>query len=1304
MSYFSIHNHSEYSNGALSDSTNQLKDLLRTAAELGLSGIALTDHECLSGHMKALSIEKKLKEEFPDFKVGLGNEIYITRENLTAENHEKGEKFFHCILLAKDDIGHKQIRTLSDRANRRAYVRNILRRPTYLSDILDVIGEDPDHIIMTTACLGGITGREFSDFQSIRTDGVGYNALEFMMVMKNLLGDDFFIELQPSKQQDQIKYNRYMMDNFSKDYPFVYSTDSHYLRPEDRAAHRALLNAKEGDREVDAFYSSTYLMTEEEVWEYMVDYTGEDFFRSMTENSLRIQSELQDINLTNPTQIPKVEQDIDAADLYIKEILAGRHPLLMNETEIDKIKFPYIYKYIYAKEIPDRCYVSQVLKGLEKLIEEPSLKYYERLETELEQIWEISVTIKNPMSNYFLTQQKINNIIWEDADSLVGVSRGSAASYLSNYCLEITQIDPLEFPVELPFWRFMHKDRPDFPDIDIDTEGNKRLQVISEVRNYFQSTGGDLIQVATFGTLKSKSSLKTAARGTGRLESDVAYACSLIPNERGKDWELSQCYAELPAFKEEMNKLGEVWSIASRLENLIVSVGIHASGVVAINRELTHFCSAMRNSKGTLISSYDLHDCEAAGMIKYDFLTINALDKIRTTMNFLLEEEKMEWQGSLKDTYYHYLEPSKLNYTEPKMWDMVQNGKIMSLFQFDTPAGGQGIVKLQPKNFIELAATNSLIRLQATDDGVLPLEKYRDYKNDIQQWYMDISKYRLNQEEVNVLEELLLKYNGIADTQEQVMRMVMHPKIGNGGIILANKLRKGLAHKQPEIIEEAKKLFFESGIENGTRMEMLNYIWNEQIRLSLGYSFSIVHVAGYTTIAIQEMNLAYYYPIIYWNTANLCSDSDAFNSEDFPNLQKRGIMKGVKEENKKGVSKRQYGKIAAAVSNMQNNNVTIKLPDINRARYGFVPDCESNSILYGFQAISGIGEAVIDNIIDKRPFVSVEDFVQKMKDGNKTLISKNKVINLIKAGSFDEVESDSTREDVLFKYIYSVSDIKKTLNLRNMQMLIQEGLINKDNFKEVVEAFKFTKYIKSLPGSTATTYKLDDITKDYLEEHGYGELIDNNATLPVNEWTRVYNGFKAPVRTWIAENLEELLKKVNEKAFADQKEKYASGNKLSWELDSLNFYHSGHELSEIELPIDIADINDLKENDLDTPFYIKGKVIPKYFLKHIVGTVLDKDKSKHLVYFSTPNGVIKVKLFRTSFAKYDKTIARVIDGKKTIIDESWFKKGTKLLITGIKRGDDFVPKVYKSTRVNEIVKLNSIGDNEWTFTREKMKE
>ena len=115
----------------------------------------------------------------------------------------------------------------------------------------------------------------------------------------------------------------------------------------------------------------------------------------------------------------------------------------------------------------------------------------------------------------------------------------------------------------------------------------------------------------------------------------------------------------------------------------------------------------------------------------------------------------------------------------------------------------------------------------------------------------------------------------------------------------ANKLRKGIAKKNPQVIEETRQLFFNKGMANGTSDALLSYIWDRQIGMSLGYSFSDLHTEAYSTIALKEMNLAYYYPMIYWNCACLTVNANAINESDYENLLEEEIMDITEEEDNK---------------------------------------------------------------------------------------------------------------------------------------------------------------------------------------------------------------------------------------------------------------------------------------------------------------------------------------------------------------------------------------------------------------------
>lgn len=162
----------------------------------------------------------------------------------------------------------------------------------------------------------------------------------------------------------------------------------------------------------------------------------------------------------------------------------------------------------------------------------------------------------------------------------------------------------------------------------------------------------------------------------------------MVKNERGFDWTLHDCYygngedrKPIAAFKEEMDKNPKLWKLAQAIEGLVTRLGVHASGVVAINGDFTNYNSFMKTTKGQIVSAFDLHSSEFCGLVKYDFLTVSALDRIHQTLNYMLEDETIKWQGNLRDTYEYYIGTKNLIYDDNKMWDLADDGKIISLFQ-----------------------------------------------------------------------------------------------------------------------------------------------------------------------------------------------------------------------------------------------------------------------------------------------------------------------------------------------------------------------------------------------------------------------------------------------------------------------------------------------------------------------------------------------------------------------------------------------------------------------------------------------
>ena len=646
--YTSLHNHSDYSNLRMIDAMMSVPDLIDRAYELNLRGVALTDHEALSGHVKAIQHFNKHYADQDEFKLILGNEIYVTRDGMDSDNYDKEvDKFFHQLLIAKDAVGHKQLRELSSRAWNRSFRKSVVRVPTYWSDLREVVGKNPGHLVATSTCLAGVAAQKY-----IMNDKEGID--EYIADMKDIFGEEnFFIELQPSYQDDQINYNNFMIENYWGKEKFIFTTDSHYLMKEHRKLHTAFLNSRRNSGDTDKYYSSSYLMDYEEVKEYFKHYVDLDKVETMKDNTNLIWDMIETYDLHRSQIVPRIKYEQDRFDL---EKVAEVEQLLWEN--MNKEDHPYLHYFMTTDNETDAYFIRLVYEGYhDKILNSPvPIKdRIERLNIEFEQIRETSIQIDQSLSDYFITMAKMIEIIWDEADSLVGVGRGSAVGFLTNYLLGITQLDPMTEEVEIPYWRFIHKTRPELPDIDVDTEATKRIKIFNRIKEYFNNIGADVVNVSTFGTEGSKSSIRTAGRALDIDDSMISYLTSMIPNERGFDWSLSDCYNgngedrnHIANFKKEMDDHPDLRDLAFAIEGLITRIGGHAAGIIILEGEPWDHNSLMKTSSGLTVSAYNLEDTEYLGGLKYDMLTVQALDKIHAAMNYLLEDEVIEWEGSLR--------------------------------------------------------------------------------------------------------------------------------------------------------------------------------------------------------------------------------------------------------------------------------------------------------------------------------------------------------------------------------------------------------------------------------------------------------------------------------------------------------------------------------------------------------------------------------------------------------------------------------------------------------------------------------
>ena len=1284
MSYFGIHNHSaQGSNLRLRDSINKIPDMIDYAHELGHKGIVFTDHEAITSHLDALKYynQKKGLEGWQDFKVALGNEIYLCTENVTAENIGKN-RYPHFILVALDEIGHKAIRELSTKAwTENAFMHVMYRVPTYYHDLEEILEKYKGHLIGSSACLGGALPTRILEYLATHRADIWESCIAWIEYMNEIFGQGyFFLELQPGETAEQNYVNECLIDlSEITGVPYIITTDAHYLKKEDRVIHKTYLNAEDGDREVDDFYATTYMMSEKEIHEYMDECIGSEMVRQGLDNTMLIYDMIQDYQLTKDLEIPYIPLKTDEP----------------NASLLEKYK-PHIELLDYfatAKDDSDRHLVREIISYIDTDPYYQTEDAYYKVNECLSYIKDSSDKMKVRWSAYLLQVADYVNIAWE-AGSLVGAGRGSGVGFCLLHILGITQINPLREKTQTFPWRFLNPERASVLDIDIDIMSSKRDTVIQALKTTY---GEDRVsKVMTLSTEKSKSAILTAARGLGIDNDTASYIASLVIFDRGNPRTLKQMYygdddnPPVGEFVREMDARPELWETARKIEGLVCGVGSHAGGVIIVDKPFTDSTALMRTKSGDVITQFDLHMCEDCSLIKIDLLCIDALDKIYTTLMLLLKDNVIEWQGSLKKTYDKYLGVYTLERESEDMWKMLWDHKVLSFFQMEKESGKQAIALSKPHSVDDLAALNSVMRLMAQEKGgEAPLQKYARFKNDINQWYEEMASMGLNQEEQDILKEILGTSYGICEAQELLFLLVMHPKIGGFSLAWADKLRKSVAKKNPKDFDKLQEEYLQNAKEKGLSNKLTWYVWFVLIFMQRGYGFNKSHTLAYSMIGLQELNLCYKYNPIYWNTSNLIVDSGSLDEESNDSTN--------------------YGKMAVAISSVQKEGVAINLPVVNDADFGFKPDVKNDRIIFGLKGINGINTDMSQAIIQNRPYTSIEDFAQKLLDTK--IITPSKMVQLIKGGCFTELHNadrKKTMEWFLHNYIFEPCKGLTMQQFNKMKELdFFPGALDLPlrmiNFKNYVldDEGLYEKHIddgKKIPkrGYHDGYYILDNNSqpffKQYFTEQSVVGIKGEYYIVSEKKFTKEVDTYIQPLKDWMA--MPSTLDAYNERLFQELWNKYAEGSVSRWNMEALCYYDGEHELEHVKEQLyGIVNFFELSEEPVPYEWYtryINGvpKQIPKYKISRIAGTVLNADNQHFMITILTKYGSVNVKMNKGHYAFYNKTISEIgEDGKKKRIEESWLKRGNLLTIQGIRRGDTFVPMIYNDTIYKHTVNL-----------------
>jgi len=542
----------------------------------------------------------------------------------------------------------------------------------------------------------------------------------------------------------------------------------------------------------------------------------------------------------------------------------------------------------------------------------------------------------------------------------IGPGRGSAAGSAVAYCIGITNIDPIKY--KLLFERFLNPDRKSMPDIDTDFDDVGRQKVIDYVVKKYGKN--QVAQIVTYGTMAARSSIKDVARALDLPLAESNALAKLVPERPGITLK-RLLHAEMKGedsldqkegiggeevewvnklreiYRQADTPLGKVLHSAERLEGTVRNTGIHAAGIIIAPSDLTDLLPVfMAKDVDSLITQYEGNVIENAGVIKMDFLGLKTLTIIKDALALIRRNYNIE------------IDIDDIPLDDEETYELYQAGETNGTFQFESAGMQKHLINLKPDKFDDLIAMNALYR-----PG--PMEYIPNY-----------IKRKHGQEaityDVPAMEEYLGDTYGITVYQEQVMLLSQSLAGFKKGD--ADVLRKAMGKKQKAVLDKMKGQFIEGAKAKGHPEDKLQKIWTDWEAFAQ-YAFNKSHSTCYALVAYQTAYLKAHYPAEYMAAV----------------LNNQGNIDKVK----------------FYMEECQRMGLQVLGPDVNESLKGFAV-AKENVVRFGLNAIKGVGEAAVEDIITERetngPYLTVYDFIKRV---NQRTVNKKSMEALVLAGALD---------------------------------------------------------------------------------------------------------------------------------------------------------------------------------------------------------------------------------------------------------------------------------------------------------------
>lgn len=905
------------------DGAARVGDLVAEVARLEMPAIAMTDHGNVFG---AFDFYKQATKA--GVKPIIGIEAYVAPES----RHDKkrvqwagggdddvsgGGAYTHMTILAEKNQGLANLFRLSSLASLEGY---------YYKPRMDreLLSKYADGLIATTGCPGG-------EIQTRLRMGNYKEAMRAASDYRDIFGaNNFFLELmdhdidvETRVKTDLLKLGRELK------LPLLATNDLHYTRHEDAPAHEALLCVQSGSTLADP---------------KRFKFDNDEFY------------------LKTPAQMRELFKDIpEACDNTL--LIAERCNVKLREGENLMPAFA-----VPMGETEDSWLRKESERGLQNRFgDRVTQPHIDRLN------YELGVMEKMGFPGYFLVVADLVSYA-KKVGIRVGPGRGSAAGSLVAYSLGITGLDPIEHG--LLFERFLNPERISMPDIDLDFDERRRGEMI---RYATEKYGVDRVaQIITYGTIKSKQSIKDATRVLGYpYVIGEKLTKALPPSVMGKDISLSGVFDTTDPRHGEAGEFRELYltdpdskkvvDLARGLEGLKRQWGVHAAGVILSREPLLDVIPIhRREADGAIITQFDMGACESTGLLKMDFLGLRNLSVLDDALLNITENQGID--VVLEDLPLH----------DPKTFELLSRGDTLGVFQLDGGPMRALLRSMSPDSFADISAVIALYRPGPMGENAH--NNYADRKNGRK------PVEPIHPELFEPLQEILGDTYGLIVYQEQVMAIAQ--KVAGFSLGRADLLRKAMSKKNKEILDK-EYVPFEAGMRaNGFSIAAIKRLWDVLIPFS-DYAFNRAHSAGYGVVS-------------FWT---------GYLKANFPTEYMAALLTSVRDDKDKS---------ALYLSEARRMGIKVLPPDVNESNAEYT--ARGKDIRFGLAAIRNVGEGVVASIqsarASKGAFTSFGDFLAKV---DAQVCNKKTIESLIKGGAFDSLQH--SRKGLMSIYLEAIDSV-----------------------------------------------------------------------------------------------------------------------------------------------------------------------------------------------------------------------------------------------------------------------------------------